>query len=235
MFFTNSIITLYFRLKNFLSGFMVCSNKSENHSLFLFRNSMCFAFYCLLFGNTFAQNSTSGIENFHTYKTEGRVFVRFGISAGRTCDGITIRRSVEDGEFLSIREIEGICGSDSGIITYTEEDELPVFNRKLKYLLQLGRSAYSDTLNAFFTETGNSSYLIKSQATGWRIIFENPLEELFRLFVCDVYGKPLLNYETRHDFFEIPCIRLSSAPIFFRMFNSKSGLLGNGKLISFNP
>jgi hypothetical protein len=183
----------------------------------------------LLPAGVYAQKADPGIERFQAYKSGPKVFIRFIISAVSTCDGILIRRSVEDGDFLPIREIEGICGSDSASITFTEEDELPVFNRSLQYLLQLGRSSFSDTLNSFFTETGDSGYILTRQTEGWKILLENASGELISLLVYDVQGKPILVTETRSDFLEIPFTKLPRALVFFRLYHSKSGLITSGK------
>ena len=185
----------------------------------------------LLPTGVYAQKANPGIENFKAYKSGSKVFIRFSISAGSTCDGILIRRSVEGGDFLPIREIEGICGTDSASISYTEEDELPVFNRNLQYLLQLGRSSYSDTLNSFFTETGAAGYILTRQADGWMILLENASRELISLLVYDAQGKPILVTETRSDFFEIPFAKLPHALVFFRLSDSKSGIITSGKLM----
>ena len=186
----------------------------------------------LFFRSTaFSQKADPGIESFQAYKSGSKVFIRFSISAGSTCDGILIRRSVEGGDFLPIREIEGICGSDSASITYTEEDELPVFNRQLKYFLELGRSGFSDTLNSFFTETSEAGYILTRQANGWKILLENEPGELISLFVYDIQGKPILATETRSDFFEIQSAKLPCALVFFRLYDSKSGLITSGKLM----
>jgi hypothetical protein len=179
----------------------------------------------------FCQKADPGIENFQAYKSGSKVFIRFSISAGSTCDGIIIRRSVDDGDFLPIREIEGICGSDSASINYTEEDELPVFNRPLKYILELGRSGFSDTLNSFFTKTGTAGYILSRQAQDWKVLVENSTRELISLIIYDVHGKPVLVKETRGDFFEIPFAKLPCALVFFRLYDSKSGLIASGKLM----
>jgi hypothetical protein len=199
-----------------------------------FKASLYFLIGTILFFLPFvvsAQKANPEIDRFQAYKSGSKIFIRFSIPAGSTCDGIIIRRSVEGGDFLPIREIEGICGSDAASITYTEEDELPVFNQNLQYLLQLGRSSYSDTLNSFFTETGAARYILTRQADGWMILLENASSELISLLVYDVHGKPILVTETRSDFFEIPVAKLPAAPVFFRLYDSKSGLIAGGKLI----
>ena len=180
--------------------------------------------------NAFAQKAESGIVNFQAIRSGGRILIRFTVPAGRTCDGIIIRRSVEGGDFLPIREIDGICGSDSVSITFSEIDEFPVFNRSMQYLLQLGWSAYSDTLNAFFTETGPAAYLLIRQAEAWKILLDNSSGELIRLFAWDLRGAPVLSLETRGNFFEIPEISRFAGPLFFRLIHSKSGMMGVGKL-----
>ena len=179
----------------------------------------------------FCQKANSGIEGFQAYKSGSKVFIRFSISAGSTCDGIIIRRSIEGGDFLPIREIEGICGSDSASISYSEEDELPVFNRPLKYLLELGRSGFSDTLNSFFTKTGTAGYILYRQPQDWKVLVENSTRELISLIVYDVQGKPVLVKETRGDFFEIPFAKIPASPVILRLYHSKSGLIYGGKLI----
>lgn len=181
-----------------------------------------------------AQKAEPGIMNFQAIKSGKSILIRFTVPAGRTCDGIIIRRSVEGGDFLPIREIEGICGSDSASISFSEIDELPVFNRRMQYLLQLGRSSYSDTLNSFFTETGAAGYILTRQAYGWMILLENASRELISLLVHDAQGKPILVTETRSDFFEIPFAKLTAAPVFFRLYHTKSGLIDGGKLIFTN-
>jgi hypothetical protein len=177
-----------------------------------------------------AQKAEPGIMNFQAIKSGKSILIRFTVPAGLSCDGIIIRRSVEGGDFLPIREIEGICGSDSASTTFSEEDKLPVFNRRMQYLLQLSRSAYSDTLNAFFTETGPAAYLLIRQADVWKILLNNSSGELIRFFAWDLRGAPVLSLETRGDFFKIPEISRFAGPLFFRLLHSKSGMLGVGKL-----
>jgi len=179
----------------------------------------------------FCQKADPGIESFRAYKSGSKVFIRFSIAAGSTCEGIIIRRSVEGADFLPIREIEGICGSDSASITYTEEDDEPVFNRRLKYLLELGRSGFSDTLNVFLTETGAASYLITKQTESWKILMENESGELISLRLYDVNSKPILITETRSNFLEIPFAKLPASLVFFRLYHSNSGLVEGGKMM----
>jgi hypothetical protein len=101
----------------------------------------------------------------------------------------------------------------------------------LKYILELGRSGFSDTLNSFFTETSATGYILTRQAEGWKILVENASKELIKLFLYDVHGKHVLLRETRSDFFEIPSAKLPASPVFFRLYHTKSGLIDSGKLI----
>ena len=199
-----------------------------------FKASLYFLIGTILFFLPFvvsAQKANPGIDRFQAYKSGSKIFIRFSLPAGSTCDGILIRRSVEGGDFLPIREIEGICGSNSLILTYTEEDDVPVFNRHLKYLLELGRSGFSDTLNVFLTETGAASYLITKQTESWKILMENESGELISLRLYDVNGKPILVTETRSNFLEIPFAKLPASLVFFRLYHSNSGLVESGKMM----
>jgi hypothetical protein len=178
----------------------------------------------------FAQKEEYENINFQAFKSGKSVFIRFTIPSGRTCEGIVIHRAADGGDFIPIRKIEGICGSDSASITFSEEDKQPVFNQKLQYLLQLGRSAYSDTLNAFFTETGPAAYLLTKQPDGWKILFQNSTGELIRFLTYDLRGSIVMELETRENVLEIPEIPRLAGPLVFRLLHSKSGLMGAGKL-----
>jgi hypothetical protein len=136
---------------------------------------------------------------FSAMQIENRVQLSFTISAGNTCNGIIIYRSVDSLNFSEIGDIQGVCGSTDKDETYSFTDYSPGKNATNFYRLQMGTLGYSRSIALFFIElTGNKALVFPNPVTDEsEIFFLNPSRDELRL---KVFGRDLrLVYESEQS------------------------------------
>ncbi|PKP02754.1 MAG: hypothetical protein CVU14_02995 [Bacteroidetes bacterium HGW-Bacteroidetes-9] len=66
-----------------------------------------------LAGPSLVAKETTVLNNFTVIKNNGKIYLRWVITSGSTCDGTKIYRSDGQINFTQIGDISGICGSSS--------------------------------------------------------------------------------------------------------------------------
>lgn len=74
-----------------------------------------------------------------------KVQVEVTLSAGFTCNGIVITRSIDSLQFETIGLIGGVCGDSTAAVSYSFTDSFPPTNQRLFYQLLLGGRLATDT------------------------------------------------------------------------------------------
>lgn len=195
----------------------------------LFHPLLLGLFGLFFFQPAWAQRDRVQLEDFSTFLSGKRAFVRFVISAGNTCDGIRIWRASASGSFEVIHDIPGICGSESEAQLYVIEDVAPLYNQSAQYRLSFGDLGFSDTLRSFFVQTGPQSYWLQQLSGSWVLFVENPENKEITLQLADASGRSLLQRVFRGESQSLPIQRLPAGILFFQLSDEKRGVFATGR------
>ncbi len=170
----------------------------------------------------FAQEATI-LDNFTANEYNGKIFLRWVIASGSTCEGTKIFRSTDNLSFTQIGEISGVCGSSSFARPYDFIDESPVNNLKNHYRLDLGNNGYSKVVSLEITDLQNGGYQVRpnpvtSQA---KIYFKNKNYENHQLKLFSQSGSFVSNSYTNDDNFDFDASNLQAGIYIFTI--SKTG------------
>ena len=170
----------------------------------------------------FAQEATI-LDNFTASENNGKIFLRWVITSGSTCNGTKIFRSTDNLSFTQIGEISGVCGSSSFAKSYDFIDESPVDNLKNHYRLELGNNGYSKVVSLEITDLQNGGYQVRpnpvtSQA---KIYFKNKNYENHQLKIHNQNGSFISSSYSNDDYFDFDATNLQSGIYIFTI--SKSG------------
>jgi hypothetical protein len=146
------------------------------------------------------------LDNLSAIKDKNRVIINWTIKRGNSCIGIGIFRSIDSTNYELIGEIQGICGSTEFAQAFHFIDENPVKNKTNYYVLELGFSGKSEPpLKVEYIDLGiTQSKVIPNPMSGsGHIFFENPNNELHKLFVFDATGKRVWDGKTNDEKFTI--------------------------------
>ena len=166
----------------------------------------------LLFALLFLQQITKAqdhpiISYFTGDVYNDQILLSWNIVDGNNCNGINILRSADDSIYTVIGNIPGICGAVSDLEKYSFLDENPLKNQINYYKLQLGGQGYTTALSIAFYETNEKGF----------IVFPNPSNDIFYLFISDVYTES-----------EVEIIDVNGRQVYNEKVNS-------GSLIEINP
>jgi len=179
------------------------------------------------------QDADPYISDFLAVQQEDAIFLRWTISAGNTCDGTRIQRSVDGIIYEEIGEIPGVCGSPDQSITYDFTDTAPVRNRVNYYRLELGLLGLTSAEAVEFIILNNEGYSIQPNPVFDKSIFlfDNPDGEEHELCLTDMSGKVVMTMLTTSDRFIIDGNLLRAGNYIFKL--RKDGvILKTGKIAS---
>lgn len=108
---------------------------------------------------SFGQNE-SVVNGFKADVHNQKVLLSWSITAGNTCNGVSILRSIDSINFEQIGSIEGICGSNQDDVRYTFTDLHPILNEDSYYRLELGGIGYSIIISALVIDIPENNYRI---------------------------------------------------------------------------
>ncbi len=163
------------------------------------------------------------LDNISAIKDKNRVIINWTIKRGNSCIGIGIFRSVDRTNYELIGEIQGICGSTEFAQAFHFIDENPVKNKTNYYVLELGFSGKTEPpLEVEYIDFGeNQSKVIPNPIASYGFIyFDNPNNELHKLFIFDAIGKRVWDSKTNGDKFPISLTDLEEIEIASFNFNT---------------
>ena len=171
--------------------------------------------------------------NFTALKEGGVIQLAWRMSAGLTCNGIQIQRSLDGENFQDIGDIQGVCGSPDVAISYTFTDDNPVSNQTNFYRLILGQVGQSNTISVEFIDLQGTGLQVRPNPivdTGI-IYFENSRGENYVLSIFSVSGLRIDERSTRNDFFEIDLTGQNAGVYPFRIIREDGEREVSGKIV----
>lgn len=172
-------------------------------------------------------------EDFELINQPHGVEVRWTITAGNTCNGTTIQRSLDSVNFFRVGEIAGICGDSLVSVPYDHFDPSAESNRTNYYRLYLGGLGYSEVKSIAHVRSSEKAYtVVRNTATGERTIyFSNPNFHETEVQVFNALGQLLYQAKTNTNQVDIPALTTSAhVDILFVQLYREEKLIGQGKL-----
>lgn len=171
--------------------------------------------------------SFSGIEN------SGKCYLTWVISAGNTCNGIKIYRSVNQLPFEKIGEIPGICGNSSSSQQYTFIDLHPAINATNHYLLELGGDETSQVVSVNVIDLSDQGNQVRPNPviTDAKIFFNNKNKIPHYLNVFTMTGSFVSMQTTSSDYFNFRAPETGNNLYFFTIEDGNQKLKTSGKLV----
>ncbi len=150
-----------------------------------------------------AQRPHPILKEFSGFRQDNGVMLKWVIEGGNQCNGIDIYRALEQGGFLRVGNIAGICGSADFDETYTFLDTTAVRNRDNSYRLELGWQGYTEVITVFFSDLnlGRHTRLTDPADGSVRFIFDNPQQLSVTVELFDVSGMAVTRETTRNGEF----------------------------------
>jgi len=179
------------------------------------------------------QTADEVLSRYFVTELEGNVFMRWTITAGNTCEDTYIERSADGIAFERIGLIAGICGSPDASITFEFTDTVPVYNQISYYRLMLGYFGYTKPLAIEVKKFNDEGFFAGPNPFRdfTRIAFRNDDNEEYRLLVCDMQGRSVLQMLTNGNEFIIRREELGSGIYIVKMIK-ENVTLNHFKLIT---
>jgi len=145
-----------------------------------------------------AQRPHPILKEFSGFRQDKGIMLKWVIAGGNQCNGIDIYRAMEQGGFLRVGNIAGICGSAEFDETYTFLDTTAIRNRDNSYRLELGWQGYTEVITVFFSDLnlGRHTRLTDHSDGSVRFIFDNPQQLPVTVELYDVAGVPVMREMT---------------------------------------
>ncbi|MFN3529297.1 MAG: T9SS type A sorting domain-containing protein [Bacteroidia bacterium] len=154
-----------------------------------------------------------GVLDRFSLQTVGRaVRVDLTLSAGFTCNGLVITRSVDSSQFEGIGLIGGICGDSAMAVNYSFTDSQPPLNQKLYYQVLLGGRIPSEVKSIVVQDFSEVSIRVIPNPAREHVRFE--FEALdgqeHELVVFDKWGKPVVTLRAESGRAEMQLLTLAT-------------------------
>lgn len=171
------------------------------------------------------------LDYFEANQSQEQVLLKWAISKGSICNGITITRSSDSLYFETIGRIEGVCGSPDFQQPYSFVDKNPLKNQLNYYKLELGINDFSEIISIYHLPSNEQAYQIIPHPinSNGRIYFDNTENKRWELNVYNINGQIIYQSSSRENYFAIETGHLSSGMLFFQL--STSDELIKGKLL----
>jgi hypothetical protein len=150
-----------------------------------------------------AQRPHPILTEFSGFRQDDGIMLKWVIAGGNQCNGISIYRALEQGGFVRVGNIAGICGSTDSDETYTFLDTTALRNRDNSYRLELGWQGYTEVITVFFSDLslGRHARLTDPVDGSVRFIFDNPRQLPVNIELFDIAGVAVIRETTRNTEF----------------------------------
>lgn len=157
------------------------------------------------------------LDYFEASNNSGKILLKWSISKGSTCNGITITRSPDSLFFSPIGRIEGVCGDADSPQPYSFVDLNPLKNQKNYYKLELGTSSFSDVIAIELVNKNEEGYQVRPQPlkSQGSIYFDNDDFNNAHLNIYNFNGQLIYQSQTIENHFDINSQEWSAGLLFF--------------------
>lgn len=100
------------------------------------------------------------IKNVNLYLANSTVNIKFTLSAGASCDGYKVLRSLDSLFYNEIYNYSGICGTSGVDENFSALDANPAFNQVNYYKIQLSTFETSEAKGIYVSNANSASMLV---------------------------------------------------------------------------
>lgn len=170
---------------------------------------------------------------FNVSETSDQVYIRCVLSAGYTCNGISLERSPDSIYFVQIGEIPGICGDASFAVTYDFIDENPIRNAESFYRLELGGYGYTHIIKIKLIDIGANPIQLRPNPAQDKstLYFKNNRKHTYRIEVYNLLGSLIQAFSTQNEEQEFDTSSWLKGTYLIKVHNTQNGETHSAKLI----
>jgi hypothetical protein len=200
--------------------------KRKKHQKHKALNKTLVVLFLLIF--SIQAHSQVTLDYFNANEDGKTIFLKWAVSEGQTCNGITITRSSDGFFFEEIGRIEGVCGSPDVSVPYSFTDDSPIANQINYYKLELGVSDFSETISIEYNSKNEEGYQIRPNPVRdfTTIYFDNPNFDEVNLLLFDSYGRQVDEFTSKSSFIEINASSFSDGMYFFLLESRNQTIKG---------
>lgn len=179
-----------------------------------------------------SQEANAILSQYFAVQVDDRIFLRWTITAGNTCEDTRIERSIDGFSYERIGLIGGICGSPDQSVTYEFSDTLPMPNQLVYYRLYLGQYGFTSPQTVEFIQYNDQGFLLAPNPfrDQTRLTFENKLGEEHTLVIIDIQGHIVSEMISSGNTFIIPRGNLRSGTFYFKVSRGGQAIF-DGRLL----
>jgi hypothetical protein len=186
----------------------------------------------LLVSSVLKAQESESLDAINALENNAKVYLRWTMKSGNTCNGIRIYRSLDSTNFNTIGQINGICGSSTESISYDFIDESPTLNAVNYYTIELGSLGFSKVISVEVLDFKNG-ILVRPQPSqaNVELVFKNELSDVYSIQIYNLQGKVLLEKSGNSDRFNIDLSYHPNGIYLYKIYNNEKGDLSTGKII----
>lgn len=202
-----------------------------NFSIRMFQKVIGILLTLFISVSAFAQE-TDALDAISALENNGKVYLRWTMKSGSTCNGIRIYRSTDSLNFNVIGQINGICGSTTESISYTFTDENPSANKINFYTVELGSLGFSKVISVevidFFEPV-----LVRPNPVIDKVefLYKNNTLNAHRIQIINFQGKIMYEVSDSDDRFSVNFISYPSGLYFYRIYNKDNQVVSTGRVM----
>jgi hypothetical protein len=173
------------------------------------------------------------LDRMDLYVAAGKVYVTCIVSAGYTCFGIELKRSVDSLNYETVDIEYGICGSDSEPTFFSFVDDSPPLNQLLYYRLDLGGFGYTKVIEARVVDVQEFGYRITPNPASdfAEIHFSNINKSPVLVSVFDLHGNAVAQVRTITDVVKLDLSTFESGLYLIVIENEIERKVVKGKIV----
>lgn len=198
------------------------------HVVYNMKNAL-YILFSLLFAVQHADianaQQRSILGDFTVQKSGKQIYLAWTITAGNSCNGISILRIIDDSISEKIGEIFGVCGNSSATQRFSFVDSFPVENKVNSYQLELGGIGLSGSASILFLKPGSFILFPNPAREKINIIFENDRNNSAFVSIVNSSGVAIKSFVTNVGTPEISIDELSNGAYFISVYIPATGLL----------
>lgn len=189
-------------------------------------------FYFTIFVFELKAQETESLDAITALENNGKVYLKWIIKEGNTCNGIRVLRSNDSLNFINIGQISGICGSATEKTSYEFIDENPELNIRNYYTIEMGSLGFSKIISIDVYDFKDEVIVRPQPAKGYvQLIFKNSFNDEYLLQLLGLNGQIIFETSNSSNLFAINTDGLTSGFYVYKISNKKSGALISGKVL----
>lgn len=170
------------------------------------------------------------VSNFAAQRNGAQINLAWTITAGNTCNGISIFRII-DSSSQKIGELYGVCGNSSAPQQFSFVDSFPIENKVNSYQLELGGVGSSGIASILFLKPSNFILFPNPAKEKLSIIFGNDGNNPTVASIVNSSGVTVRTLTTNARAFEINIDDLADGVYYISIYIQATGFLKRDQFI----